>query len=161
MTMIKKCDYDAIIIGAGISGLVCGCYLAKSGLRILIVEKSNKAGGCCSSFEKDGFAFDTGVFSFGDCGSNGNLRKIIEELGLNKKLALKRSNPSDVILTPSNRIVIYNDINQLIEEFMHIFPKEANSIKVFFRFLVRIFSARVICKTKRYDFDGILRQLFY
>ena len=25
--------YDTIIIGAGISGLVCGCYLAKSGMR--------------------------------------------------------------------------------------------------------------------------------
>lgn len=28
--------YDAIIIGAGIGGLVCGCYLAKAGIKVLI-----------------------------------------------------------------------------------------------------------------------------
>ncbi|MEW6067291.1 MAG: hypothetical protein AB1610_03220 [Nitrospirota bacterium] len=27
----NKDMYDAIIIGAGISGVVCGCYLAKAG----------------------------------------------------------------------------------------------------------------------------------
>ena len=27
--------YDAVIIGAGISGLVCGCYLAKAGMKVL------------------------------------------------------------------------------------------------------------------------------
>jgi phytoene dehydrogenase-like protein len=37
--MTKQYDYDAIIIGAGISGLICGCYLAKAGLKTLIVEK--------------------------------------------------------------------------------------------------------------------------
>ncbi len=33
-SFFKKSDmYDAIIIGAGISGLVCGCYLAKAGMK--------------------------------------------------------------------------------------------------------------------------------
>jgi hypothetical protein len=36
----KKSDmYDAIIIGAGMSGLVCGCYLAKAGMN----EDTNKS----------------------------------------------------------------------------------------------------------------------
>ena len=33
--------FDFVIIGAGISGLICGCYLAKSGFKVLIVEKNN------------------------------------------------------------------------------------------------------------------------
>ena len=35
---MAKYDYDAIIIGAGIGGLVCGCYLAKAGMKTLIVD---------------------------------------------------------------------------------------------------------------------------
>ena len=45
---LKKDQYDVIIIGAGIGGLVCGCYLAKAGLKVLIVEQHNKAGGYCT-----------------------------------------------------------------------------------------------------------------
>ena len=31
-------DYDAIVIGAGHNGLVCAAYLAKAGMRTLLVE---------------------------------------------------------------------------------------------------------------------------
>ena len=44
--------YDAIVIGAGLGGLVCGSYLAKKGLKTLIIEKNDKVGGYCSSFCK-------------------------------------------------------------------------------------------------------------
>ena len=35
-----KNTYDAVIIGAGIGGLVCGCYLAKAGMKMLITSLS-------------------------------------------------------------------------------------------------------------------------
>ena len=52
-------NYDVVIIGAGIGGLVCGCYLSRSGLKTLIVEKNVLVGGYCTSFEKSGFVFDS------------------------------------------------------------------------------------------------------
>ena len=55
MSKPYKNMYDVIVIGAGISGLVCGCYLAKAGLRVLIVEQHNKPGGYCTSFKRKGF----------------------------------------------------------------------------------------------------------
>jgi len=30
--------YDTIIIGAGIGGLICGTYLAKNGMKVLIIQ---------------------------------------------------------------------------------------------------------------------------
>src|SRR5258707_5574580 len=38
-------QYDAIIIGAGHNGLVCGFYLAKAGLKTLVLERRPVIGG--------------------------------------------------------------------------------------------------------------------
>ena len=46
-------DFDVIIIGAGVEGLTCDCFLAKRTLKVLIVEKNQKVDGCCTPFEKD------------------------------------------------------------------------------------------------------------
>jgi phytoene dehydrogenase-like protein len=43
--------YDAIIIGAGHNGLVCGFYLAKAGMRVRILEALDVAGGCAVTQE--------------------------------------------------------------------------------------------------------------
>ena len=37
--------YDAIIIGAGHNGLTCACYLARAGLKVLILEQYHTVGG--------------------------------------------------------------------------------------------------------------------
>ena len=44
-------SYDGIIIGAGHHGLVLGCYLAKSGLDILLVDRRLQYGGGLSTQE--------------------------------------------------------------------------------------------------------------
>jgi phytoene dehydrogenase-like protein len=42
-------DFDAMVIGAGHNGLVCATYLAKSGMRTLLVEARSTVGGTASS----------------------------------------------------------------------------------------------------------------
>ncbi len=41
--------YDVIIVGGGHNGLVAGCYLQKSGLRCLVLERSDIVGGAAVS----------------------------------------------------------------------------------------------------------------
>src|SRR3990170_1236791 len=43
--------YDAVIIGAGHNGLVCGAYLAKAGLKVCILERRHVVGGATVSEE--------------------------------------------------------------------------------------------------------------
>lgn len=43
--------YDAIIIGGGHNGLVCGAYLARAGLKPLVLERRDVLGGACVSEE--------------------------------------------------------------------------------------------------------------
>jgi phytoene dehydrogenase-like protein len=53
-------DYDAIIVGAGHNGLVAAFYLARAGLRVLVVEAREIVGGCCVTEELiPGFHFST------------------------------------------------------------------------------------------------------
>ena len=52
--------YDAIVIGGGHNGLVNGAYLAKAGLRTLILERRNVVGGAAITEElRPGFWFTT------------------------------------------------------------------------------------------------------
>src|SRR6476469_7611868 len=52
--------YDAIVIGAGHNGLVNGAYLAKAGLRTLILERRELVGGAAITEElHPGFSFTT------------------------------------------------------------------------------------------------------
>jgi oxygen-dependent protoporphyrinogen oxidase len=52
--------FDAIIIGAGISGLAAAYYLKQAGHNILLLERSACAGGVIQSFEADGFLLERG-----------------------------------------------------------------------------------------------------
>ncbi|MHA1377442.1 MAG: phytoene desaturase family protein [Candidatus Helarchaeota archaeon] len=69
-------EYDAIIIGAGLSGLSLGALLASSGKKIAIFEKNDRIGGRCQIYRREGFTLDWGVHF-----SRGAASKIFKELG--------------------------------------------------------------------------------
>ena len=42
-------DYGAIVVGAGHNGLICAAYLAKAGIRTLLIEARSHVGGCAAT----------------------------------------------------------------------------------------------------------------
>jgi len=157
--MTKRYDCDAVIIGAGISGLVCGCYLAKAGIKTMIVEKNSNPGGYCTSFKRRGFHFDACVHSLGSLREGGNLRVILNELDLEEKLRIDRYDPSDIIITPDHKISFWNDLDKTVGELQADFPQESENIKEFFEYVLNfkpLSSAGLLNKT----FDDVLRKYF-
>jgi phytoene dehydrogenase-like protein len=57
--------YDAIIIGAGHNGLTCACYLAKAGLRVLVLEDYKSIGGMTLTEEITLPGFKSDIHAFG------------------------------------------------------------------------------------------------
>lgn len=52
--------YQTIILGAGVTGLALGNYLAEKKKSLLILEKNDFVGGMCSSFDRNDFTIDYG-----------------------------------------------------------------------------------------------------
>ena len=49
MAIPEKNEYDIIIVGGGHNGLTCGCYLARAGQKVLVLERRhNIGGGACT-----------------------------------------------------------------------------------------------------------------
>ncbi|MCJ7631844.1 FAD-dependent oxidoreductase, partial [Candidatus Bathyarchaeota archaeon] len=71
-------DYDVIVIGSGISGLLSALALSKNGKKVLILEKNDYIGGVCRSYNVDGYLVDTGVHAITRL-ENGPLRNLMNK----------------------------------------------------------------------------------
>lgn len=73
----------ALVVGGGISGLVCAYALRKAGIDAQLVETSPRPGGVISSVTRDGFLLELGPQSFSGTPA---LRELCAELGISKEL---------------------------------------------------------------------------
>ncbi|MBN1217459.1 MAG: NAD(P)/FAD-dependent oxidoreductase [Anaerolineae bacterium] len=58
--------YKVVIIGAGLGGLSAAAYLAKAGLRPLVIEQTSFPGGRCYARKIDGVEYDIGAIYIGE-----------------------------------------------------------------------------------------------
>lgn len=154
-----KNKYDAVIIGAGIGGLVCGCLLARMGLKVLISEKTSKPGGYCTSFEAKGHKFDAFVHAFGNLSKGSQFYNILQMLGLLETIDFVRYDPSDAIITPDLQVTYWNNIDKTIDNFKKIFPGETKAIDCFLN-LINTDKLDLVYKTRNKTFRTILDEIF-
>jgi all-trans-retinol 13,14-reductase len=87
-------SWDAIVIGAGLGGLTCAAYLTTNGLRTLVLEQNQVAGGCSQVFRRQGkYEFDVGVHYIGDCHADGAMTAILRGLGLAGRIEFAQMDP--------------------------------------------------------------------
>lgn len=159
MSEIKN-KYDAVIIGAGISGLICGCYLAKAGMKVLIVEKNKQPGGYCASFDRNDYRFDIGVHSIGDIGEGSILNRIFKDIGALQHLNFIRSDPINTIIMPDVKINFYCSIVKTIENIKDIFPKDAIKIESFFNIILKTEMHNLYMAYRDKTFEEVLNAVF-
>lgn len=155
-----KDKYDAIIIGAGIGGLVCGSYLAKAGMKVLIVEQHHKVGGYCTSFSRKGFTFDAAVHSLRGLREKNQLGIVFNDLKLKNSMSLMRINPADIIFYKERKVCVYNSIKSTVESIKSAFPNQREEIKNFFSFLLNTNFTKLYKLTYKKTFSEILDTFF-
>ncbi len=80
---MTKDDYDAIIIGAGIGGLMTAAGLLKAGKKVLMLEKGTFIGGKYTELNYKGYKVTTG--SWTGMGKRSHIDRFCRDLGANVK----------------------------------------------------------------------------
>lgn len=129
-----KNNYDAIIIGSGLGGLLSGAILAKKGYKPLIIEKLSFLGGKFTSFNYYGYEIPTGAFHALPGGRYGNVGRLIKNLNL--RIEIIDATPSFIVSTKNNDYFL----PFTLKDYKYLFSK--NSI-------VRILSIKEILQLVR------------
>jgi prolycopene isomerase len=80
-------SYDAIVIGAGYGGVTAGALLAKAGKKVLLIDKTNQAGGKAQTVTKNGYSYEMWpVLSLPADGSR--FHELVDELDIADKAPL-------------------------------------------------------------------------
>ncbi|AZB34441.1 phytoene desaturase family protein [Chryseobacterium bernardetii] len=85
-----KKEYDILVIGSGLGGLVSALVLAKEGLKVCVLEKNNQYGGNLQTFSRDKLIFDTGVHYLGGLSKGQNLNRFFSYLEIMDELELHK-----------------------------------------------------------------------
>ncbi|HET6930043.1 MAG TPA: protoporphyrinogen oxidase [Candidatus Acidoferrum sp.] len=70
---------EALVVGAGISGLATAYALQKAGIAARVVESASRAGGVIQSLKRDGYLLECGPQSFS---GNGSISAMCRDLGI-------------------------------------------------------------------------------
>jgi prolycopene isomerase len=79
-------SFDAIVIGAGMAGLMAGNALVKKGRRVLMLEKHAMPGGCTTNFERKGFRFEASTHVINGCEPGGMIYQQLAKIDAQNRI---------------------------------------------------------------------------
>ena len=86
-------NFDIVIIGSGLGGLLCANILSKQGFKVAVLEKNTVPGGCLQTFKRKNVVFDTGIHYVGSFDEGQRMHKFYKYLGLLPGLNIRKLNP--------------------------------------------------------------------
>jgi phytoene dehydrogenase-like protein len=132
-------SYDAVIIGAGIGGLICANLLAREGLRVLLVEQHYMVGGYCSTFRRKGFTFDAATHFYPLLGNPATITgKLLQDLGVTNGWV--KMDPVDHFHFPDgSTFAVPADFDIYLARLKEEFPEEAKNLDRFFELVREVY----------------------
>ena len=133
--------YDAIVVGAGMSGLSSGMILAKEGMRVLVLEQHDRIGGYLHRFfRKGGVQFDVGFHYVGGVEPGQVLGRYLAYCGVADRLELIPFDPTgfDELRFPDRRVLVPAGYEQYRERLLEAFPNERAGIDAYCRILPQV-----------------------
>lgn len=126
--------YDVVIAGGGHNSLIVGCYLAKAGVKTIVVERTDRAGGSVATRELTGPGFKQDVCSVSHALIQGNPLIRNDELKLLSQYGLKYNHPeriSALLFDDGTVLEFWSDLERTCQSMEKIDAKDAASYRAF------------------------------
>lgn len=127
-------NYDVVIMGAGHNGLTAGCYLARAGKKVLILERQSFPGGGVVTQELNNPGYRHDLHSSCHIMIQGNPMLTEDELELKSKYGLnyRYSDVPYASIFPDNKTLItYKDLDKTCQEIAKFNAKDAETYRAF------------------------------
>jgi len=121
---VKREKNKVVIVGAGMAGLTAGAYLCKENYDVLLLDKSDRTGGLVSTFERDGFSFDTGPRAFVN---SGMVKPILKDLNIDWETMGNKI--SIAIEDEMVRVDSMHSMNEYEQMLINLYPEEIDDIE--------------------------------
>ena len=156
-------DYDVIVIGSGIGGLVTATQLAAKNAKVLILERYLIPGGSAGYFEREGYRFDVGasmIFGFGENGTTNLLTRALDAVGMSIETVV---DPVQIHyhLPDGLELKVHRDYEKFLQELIAIFPHEEQGIRRFYGECWNIFNCLNSMELLSLEELGYLMRVFF
>ena len=116
---------DVVVIGAGHNGLVCGAYLARAGLDVVVVEQAPEPGGCVATEQLASGAgrVELGAFEHSGIRASG----VADDLELESRFGLEWLLRDELVLAPCDdgtQLAMYNSLEQTVDGYAEVLGRE-------------------------------------
>ena len=137
--------YDAVVVGAGVGGLVAANLLAREGLSVLLVEQHYMVGGYCSTFRRAGFTFDASTHFYPLLGNPKTLPgRLLADLGVTTRWV--KMDPVDTFHFPDGtRFEVPADYEPYRARLDAEFPAERQALEAFFEEVRAAYLLGLLC----------------
>ena len=126
-------DYDVVVVGAGLGGLVAAASLARKGKSVLILDQHYIPGGNATVFRRKNWVFDVGLHYIGGCHPGGSVERALGACGIDDIVFRPMSTELEVLHFPDFTFTIPSDIDEFERRLLAKFPEEKRGIRRFLR----------------------------
>lgn len=132
-------EYDIVITGSGLGGLLSAVILAREGMKVCVLEKDKQIGGCLQTYSIHKKVYDSCVHYIGGLGKGHTLNRIFSYAGIMDKLKLKAydTNAFDKVAfgDDETEYPLAQGGDNFIEQLLPYFPHERKALEEYIKLL--------------------------